>query len=149
MLSEVTTHLALMVGTRKAWRSTAGMVTKSLLQSKTAFSHSYYFFDCMDSDSVFFCSIIEYLDNHQTFRMYHFTIDKQRQAILHADWIAVQSSKNGYRVNDRMNYNPKGNKLIVNSTFVGNFHNFRGRTQSVRETFCFSSAGTTRKTLKR
>lgn len=110
---------------------------------------SYYFFDCMDSDSVFFCSIIEYLDNHQTFRMYHFTIDKQRQAILHADWIAVQSSKNGYRVNDRMNYNPKGNKLIVNSTIVGNFHNFRGRTQSVRETFCFSSAGTTRKTLKR
>lgn len=110
---------------------------------------SYYFFDYMDSGSVFFCSIIEYLDNNETFRMYHFTIDKQRQVILHADWIAVQSSKNSYRVNDRMNYNSKGNKLIVNSTIIGDFHNFRGRMQSVREIFCFSLAGTTRKTLKR
>lgn len=110
---------------------------------------AYYFFDYMDSGSVFFCSIIEYLDNHQTFRLYHFTIDKQRQVILHADWIAVQSSKHSYRVNDRMNYNPEGNKLIVNSTIIGDFHNFHGRMQSVREVFCFSLAGTTRKTLKR
>ncbi|WP_300665591.1 hypothetical protein [Fluviicola sp.] len=110
---------------------------------------AYYFFDYQDSDSVFFCSILEYLDHHQTFRMYHFTIDKQRQVIVHSDWVAIQSRKNGYCVHDRMNYNPKGNKLTVNSKIISVFHNFCGRIQSVKETFCFSINGTTRKTLKR
>ncbi len=111
---------------------------------------SYYFFDFRDSDSIFFCSIIECMDrNHQTFRMYHFTIDKQRQTILHADWIAVQSHKGSYRANDLLNYNRNGNKLLVNSTIISPFHNFRKYTKSVRETFCFSLGGTTRKTVQR
>lgn len=111
---------------------------------------SYYFFDFRDSDSIFFCSIIECMNkNRQTFRMYHFTIDKQRQTILHADWIAIQSSKRGYFVNDLLNYNRNGNKLLVNSTIASPFHNFRRRTKSIRETFRFSLDGTSRKTFQR
>lgn len=111
---------------------------------------SYYFFDFKDSDSVFFCSIIECMDgNHQTFRMYHFTVDKHLYTIIHGDWIAVQSRKTGgYCANDLLNYNRKGNKLIVNSTIVSPFHNFRGRTKSIREIFCFSLDGTDRKTFQ-
>ncbi|MNU45697.1 hypothetical protein D3C71_345440 [compost metagenome] len=112
-------------------------------------SDKYYFFDYVDSDSVFFCSILEYMDDCHTFRMYHFTIDKRRQLVVHADWIATQSHKSGYSVDDRLSYDPKGNKLTVNSKIICAFHNFGRRMKSVRETFRFSLNGTTRKTFKR
>lgn len=108
----------------------------------------YYFFDYLDSDSVFFCSIIEYPDDYHTFRLYHFTIDKQQQLVVDADWIAAQSRKSTYCVNNLLTYNSKGNKLIVNSTITSSFRSFRGYKKSVRETFRFSLNGTSRKTFK-
>lgn len=110
---------------------------------------SYYFFDFRNSDSVFFCSIIECINkNYETFRMYHFTIDKQRQTILHADWIAIQSNKRSYCASNLLTYNRKGYELVVNSRIVSAFHNFRQYTKSARETFRFASRGTSRKKVQ-
>lgn len=105
-------------------------------------SNDYFFFDHKDCDSVFFCSIVEYLSDDYEFRVYHLTIDKMQKKIVHGDWIASQGGEGGYGTSDILEYNLSGNDLVNSSSWTENESKGLIKTK-----FVFLKNNTIRKTI--
>lgn len=107
---------------------------------------SYYFFDHKDLDSVFLFTLFENLPEYNTYRLYHFTVDKHSRKITCSDWVAAQGGNAYYFVNEYLTFNSTGNRLRVNST-VYKRYKFHKYSNSLQTTFGFGAKKTTRKTV--